>query len=78
MSQLAVEPGWTPFAGVAPTLAYGGAAQLSRADDALKIRQALAILHFRVTRSGSGKDNAHRGIPLEPIEVSGLSVTAYL
>lgn len=53
MTKLAVEPRGTPLAGVAPTLAHGGAAQLPRAHDTLKIRQALTVLHFRVTRPGS-------------------------
>lgn len=57
VAQLAVEPRGTPFAGMAPALAHGGAAQLPRAHDTLKIRQALAVLHFRVTRPGSEKRN---------------------
>lgn len=57
VAQLAVEPRGTPFTGMAPALAHGGAAQLPRAHDTLKIRQALAVLHFRVTRPGSEKRN---------------------
>lgn len=38
MTKLAVEPRGTPFTGVAPSLAHGGAAQLPRAHDTLKIR----------------------------------------
>lgn len=53
MTKLAVEPRGTPFTGVAPSLAHGGAAQLPRAHDTLKIRQALTVLHFRVTRPSS-------------------------
>lgn len=63
MTQLAVEPRGTPFTGVTPPLAHGGAAQLPRAHDTLKIRQALTVLHFRVTRPSSAKGNIDTTIP---------------
>lgn len=53
MSNFAVESRRAPLAGMAPSLADGGAAHLSRANNPLQIDEALAVLDFRVTRTDS-------------------------
>lgn len=53
VTQFAIQSGRTSLAGMTPALAYGGAAQLSRANHPLKTRQALTILYFGETWSGS-------------------------
>ena len=72
VTQLAVESGGTPLTGMAPALTHGSAAQLSRANDTLKICQTLSIFHFRVTRSSSETEEKEKKGTLTKLLASNL------